>query len=76
MKEGENQDQNVLSQTDNTQFLNGGASVLKNPIQFQEIDNLEDSMQSYQNSPDTKSQGKHNFDGRIGSFAVDEDKTV
>ena len=32
MKEGENQDQNVLSQTDNTQFLNGGASVLKNPI--------------------------------------------
>ena len=74
----EKQDQNILSQTDNTQFLNGGASVLKNPIQFQEIDNLEDSMQSYQNSPDTKSQfpGKHNFDGRIGSFAVDEDKTV
>lgn len=28
----EKQDQNILSQTDNTQFLNGGASVLKNPI--------------------------------------------
>lgn len=68
-----------VSQTDNTQFLNGGASVLKNPIQLNDGEFEECSMQSYQNSPDTKSNfhpGKHNFDGRIGSFAVDEDKTV